>query len=230
VSPESRARIRAVWAQLAGVGKFPARGSVVAVSNASRICPPGWAGVVGLDAGLVATVPHAGLVASVTRVLEGCDWEELALDLRAQEVLGPAQLAYADRGAFVASPVHTPVEMIHTGSVRVERFVSSAPESDAQEAGVASCTSPMFCVIDGDQVVAAAGYRVWCEELAHMSVLVAPDRRGVGLARGIASAATEHALANGLLAQWRAVPPASQAVAAALGYEPMGHQISLRVL
>src|ERR1700685_2712205 len=99
MTPDARARVRAVWATLAGVDSFPSRGPIVTVSSASRICPPGWAGVVGLEGGVVATVPHAGLVEPCTRALDaldGVDWAALPRSLAAQEALGPAQLAYAD--------------------------------------------------------------------------------------------------------------------------------------
>lgn len=76
--------------------------------------------------------------------------------------------------------------------------------------------------------MAAAGYRLWPRRTAHLSVLTAPAARGRGLARTVASAAVAHALAADLLPQWRARPPASRRVAAALGFEELGAQLSLR--
>ncbi|MFE0653731.1 GNAT family N-acetyltransferase [Streptomyces sp. NPDC059534] len=67
--------------------------------------------------------------------------------------------------------------------------------------------------------VAGAGYRNWPRRTAHISVLTAPEARGRGLARITASAAVAHALAAGLVPQWRARPPASRRVDAALGFE-----------
>ncbi|PWS40209.1 GNAT family N-acetyltransferase, partial [Streptomyces sp. ZEA17I] len=43
------------------------------------------------------------------------------------------------------------------------------------------------------------------------------------------SEATAHALAAGLLPQWRARPAASRRVAAALGYRELGAQLSVRL-
>ncbi|NEB68512.1 GNAT family N-acetyltransferase, partial [Streptomyces fulvissimus] len=51
-----------------------------------------------------------------------------------------------------------------------------------------------------------------------------------GLARQVASEATAHALAAGLLPQWRARPAASRRVAAALGYRELGAQLSVRLV
>jgi RimJ/RimL family protein N-acetyltransferase len=60
-------------------------------------------------------------------------------------------------------------------------------------------------------------------------VLVDPALRGRGLATAVARTATEHAYANGLVPQWRAVPFASRAVARKLGYVEVGQQISVRL-
>ncbi|WP_326702558.1 GNAT family N-acetyltransferase [Streptomyces cyaneofuscatus] len=78
-------------------------------------------------------------------------------------------------------------------------------------------------------MLAAAGYAHWPRDTAHLCVLTAPDARGGGLARRVASEATAHALAAGLLPQWRARPAASRRVAAALGYRELGAQLSVRL-
>src|SRR5262249_12305546 len=100
---------------------------------------------------------------------------------------------------------------------------------DRGEAGIEACTSGLACIRRDEQLVAAAGYRVWLDDIAHLSVLVDPRHRGRQLAAMAAGSATEHALAHGLLAQWRARPPVSRAVARKLGYVDVGQQISLRL-
>jgi GNAT superfamily N-acetyltransferase len=231
----SLGRIRAVWASLAGAAQFPASGPAVVVVNAeSRICPPGWAGVVALEGGVLATVPHPDLVEPFTRALGAFDWAADWLTfgaggVRVVEARGPASLAYVDSATFVPPAQGQRIEPVDGGSARAGRFIASVPTADAEEAGIESCPSPWFCVADGDDLVAAAGYRVWLDELAHLSVLVAPEARGRGRGRAVAGAATEHALSKGLIGQWRAVPAASRAVAAALGYEPRGRQVSIRL-
>ncbi|MFD0628405.1 GNAT family N-acetyltransferase [Streptomyces sanglieri] len=100
---------------------------------------------------------------------------------------------------------------------------------DAGEAALDEITSPAFVLRDHGQVVAAAGYRAWPRRTAHISVLTAPEARGQGLARVTGSAAVAHALSAGLLPQWRARPAASRRVAAALGFEELGSQLSFEV-
>lgn len=84
----------------------------------------------------------------------------------------------------------------------------------------------MFVVREQGQVVAGAGYRVRAGAAAHLGVLTAPQARG--RARVVA-AAVAHALAAGLLPQWRARAFASRRVAAALGFEELGAQLSFYI-
>jgi RimJ/RimL family protein N-acetyltransferase len=58
-------------------------------------------------------------------------------------------------------------------------------------------------------------------------VLTDTAARGRGLAQRVASAAVDRALADGLLPQWRARPPASRRVAQALGFRELGTQLSV---
>ena len=51
-----------------------------------------------------------------------------------------------------------------------------------------------------------------------------------GLARVTGSATVAHALAAKLLPQWRARPPASRRVAASLGFEELGFQLSIEII
>ena len=228
-------RIGAVWAALAGTDEFPASGAAVVVNAESRICPRGMGrrggartrgardGAAPRFGGAVhARARRARLGGGLAdvRLRAACGWSEAR---------GPARLAYVDPATFRPPAPAERIDLVDGDSTRARRFLASVPAADAEEAGIASCTSPWFCIADGDDLVAAAGYRVWSGELAHLSVLVAPEARGRGRGRAVAGAATEHALASGLLGQWRAAPPASRAVAAALGYEPRGWQVSLRL-
>ncbi|WP_371650354.1 GNAT family N-acetyltransferase [Streptomyces mirabilis] len=171
------------------------------------------------------TVSHVCL--SVEDVVEGVAVREV---LPVARVLGPAALAYVSPEAF------RPVE---AGASTVEQLPASHPElrllervagrEDAGEAALDEITSPVFVVREHGQVVAAAGYRAWSSRTAHIGVLTAPGARGRGLARVTGSATVAHALAAGLLPQWRARPPASRRVAAVLGFEELGSQLSVDI-
>ncbi|MDF2273524.1 GNAT family N-acetyltransferase [Streptomyces coacervatus] len=60
-------------------------------------------------------------------------------------------------------------------------------------------------------------------------MLPAPPARGRGLARATGCATVAHALAAGLLPRWRARRPASRRVAAVLGFEELGSQLSIEI-
>lgn len=144
------------------------------------------------------------------------------------EVLGPATLAYFDGDA--REPVEAgSIEMVSRGHPDLGVLLASVPVGDAEESGIAEITSPAAVVRRGGQVVAAAGYRRWPGQVAHMSVLTEPEQRGRGLARVVAGAAVAHGVANRLLPQWRARQDASRRVAQALGFRELGVQLSVRV-
>ncbi|MFJ4338524.1 GNAT family N-acetyltransferase [Streptomyces sp. NPDC088915] len=234
---------RLLWEDLAGasVPFPPADGVAVAVSPGSGICPPGWVGVVSLGGAALATAPDEDTAALVRDALTGLPTESLTdadavrAVLPVTAVLGPAALAYVSREGFrpvVAPPV---VELLPGRHPALRNLEEEAGPDDAGEAALDEITSPAFVVRERERereqgrVVAAAGYRAWPASTAHLGVLTAPDARGRGLARTAASAAVAHALTAGLLPQWRARVPASRRVAAALGFEERGAQLSFRL-
>ncbi|MEV5596237.1 GNAT family N-acetyltransferase [Streptomyces sp. NPDC052496] len=182
--------------------------------------------------------------------------EALRAVLPAADVLGPATLAYATEDTFRPVPDGGGVRRLPAGHAAVAALLRAAGRTDAEESGLAEITSPAFVVrtdakepcaaydpaVPDDAyapndapgnsldtpITAAAGYRRWPCGVAHLCVLTAPGRRGQGLARRVASAATAHALAAGLLPQWRARPPASRRVARVLGFREVGSQLSVR--
>jgi hypothetical protein len=228
-------RARAVWVELAGVPvAFPTTGVEVVFSAGSLLCPPGWVGIVSLGDAAIVTVPEGGLVGVVREALDGLpvaavmDPDRMRAAAPVIEVLGPANLAYLDERD------HRPVELaaveaIPGGHADLAALLASVPADDVAECGLAEISSSAFVVRDGTQVVAAAGYRHWRGGVAHLGVLTAPQRRGRGLARTVASAAVVDSLANGLLPQWRARVEPSRRVARALGFRQLGGQLSIRI-
>ncbi|MFB6778956.1 GNAT family N-acetyltransferase [Streptomyces sp. NPDC056352] len=230
-------RARGLWETLAAVpvSFAPSGGLTVVTSPASGLCPPSWAGIVMLGDAAVATVPTGGAAQVVRRVLAAVPTgsltrpEAIRAVLPVTEVLGPATLAYVARDGFRPAPAHHAVEQLAPGHRDLRELVRSAGQEDADESGMEDITSPAFIVREGADVVAAAGYRAWPTATAHVCVLTDPRWRGRRLARQTASAAVAHALAAGLLPQWRARPPASRQVARALGFRELGSQLSVRL-
>nr|WTB28996.1 GNAT family N-acetyltransferase [Streptomyces sp. NBC_00830] len=229
-------RARELWTELAVTPvEFSSGGANVVVSPGSWLCPPLWTGVVVLGGAGIITAPSvqaAQLMADASRKLSH---EELVDDDRLREVLpvldvlGPASLFYLDRADFLPAHGGAAVEEVMCGDGQLASLLARAGEEDAGESGLEDITSPAFVLREGDDVVAAAGYRAWPRSVAHLSVLVAPDCRGRGLARVVASAAVTHVLDAGLLPQWRARPHPSRRVALALGFQQLGSQLSVRL-
>ena len=144
------------------------------------------------------------------------------------EVRGPATLAYLDPVEFRPAPGNA-ITALDPGHPGFRRFLLAVSPDDREESGMAEISTPAFTVQERGQVVAAAGYRNWPGETAHLSVLTAPAARGRGLARAAASAAVAHAIESQQLPQWRARPEASRRVARALGFRELGSQVSIRL-
>ncbi|GAB2664883.1 GNAT family N-acetyltransferase [Nocardia goodfellowii] len=154
--------------------------------------------------------------------------ERLGTVLSVAEVRGPAVLAYFDVDLF--RPVTAgKVDRVPLQNAALGESLQESRAADRDESGLDEITSSAFVVCSAGVVVSAAGYRVWPNRTAHVSVLTASDRRGQGLARAAASAAVEHALRQGLVPQWRARTTESRRVAAALGFRELGTQLSFRL-
>ena len=232
------ARARRLWEDLAGVPvPFPPIGDVnVAVSPGSGMCPAGWVGVVALGGSAIVTVPSdsaTAIVRDALRELPGqavVDADSVRTVLPVSRVLGPAVLSYLSPERFRPQYSGTSeVDQLPADNRELRLLEAVAGPEDAGEAGLDEITSPVFVVREGGQVVAAAGYRTWPGSTAHISVLTAPHARGRGLARATGSATVAHALAAGLLPQWRARRTASRRVAAALGFAELGAQLSIEM-
>ncbi|MER6599557.1 GNAT family N-acetyltransferase [Streptomyces parvus] len=231
-------RARALWQELAAepgaAFGTPGRPAVL-VAPGSALAPPSWVGVVTVGDGALITAPTDRAANSVRSGLTGLtaaaltDPDTVARLLPVADTLGPALLGYLAPDALrPVGRTAAPTTCLSPEHASLRALLAEAGPSDAGESGLADVTSPVFVVRDGAEVLAAAGYEHWTRGTAHLCVLTAPAGRGRGLARQVAHAATAHALAAGLLPQWRARPPASRRVARALGYREVGRQLSVR--
>jgi GNAT superfamily N-acetyltransferase len=235
-SPQTlTARSRALWASLAGVPVDAGRGVTVVATARSGLCPPSWVGVVVIGDAAIVTAPSARMARTLRGALAPLpvtsltDPAALGAVLDLAEILGPATLAYLDAAEFRPCPAGPPVEEVRCDDGGLRALLAAAGARDADESGLDEITSPAFVARDGATVVAAAGYRDWPGDIAHLCVLVAEQARGRGLARRVASAAVAAALRDRKLPQWRARPEQSRRVARALGFREVGAQISVRV-
>jgi len=66
-------RARTMWENLAGVPVAFAPAVRIAVSPESRLCPPGWVGIVVLGGAAIATAPDASAARTVQRSIGEAD-------------------------------------------------------------------------------------------------------------------------------------------------------------
>ena len=237
-------RVAVAWDVLSGVPHGWVPGKItIASSSASVIAPPGWVGTIRLGAGSVAagaliTTPDEPQAALVRDTL-GTVLPDQATDQPAWgalwpsdpgRIMGPAELAYLDAPDF-APRDGEPVDVVALADVEsaIAALERDAGPDDVNEVGITDATSPLFVIWRAATVAAVCAYRPWVGRLAHMMVLTHPEHRGYGLAKRAATEASRHALDAGLIPQWRARVPASQAVARSLGYATVGAQLSLRL-
>jgi len=233
--PALTARVRTVWESLAGVPVGFAPVLRVAVSPRSRLCPPGWVGLLVIAGAAVATAPDARTAQMVQQALSTVpassltDLAVLSGELVIADMLGPATLAYLDSADFRPPPGPAIAVALDASDPALSPFLSDADVGDLGESGIVEITSPAFVVREQDRIVAAAGYRDWPGQVAHLSVLTAVHARGRGLGGAAASAAVAHALCENKLPQWRARPQASRRMARRLGFHELGSQVSIRL-
>ena len=209
-------RAQRLWEELAG-GRFPGPGLVRVIENpASRLCPSGWAGIVRIEASVLATAPTVAEAELLQRTLDPA-----ALPVLDQ--LGPAELAYLPEPPASAADT---VEWAEQADL--SQLVAAVPSDDADESGIPALQRAAVIRQHG-QVVAAAGWAPWPAQTAHLCVLSLPAVRGRGLATQVAAAASVDALAAGMLPQWRARVGASQRIAAKRRYRVLGEQLSIRL-
>jgi GNAT superfamily N-acetyltransferase len=229
------ARARELWEHLAGTTAGFAPAISIAVSPRSRLCPPGWIGIVVIGDAALATAPDHQTARLAGQVLRGLPAASLAgtavlaSGLPVAESLGPAALAYLDPAEFRPGPGDAAITPLGPDNPGLRQFLLAADAGDVQESGIQGITTPAFAVRERGQVVAVAGYRDWPCGTAHLCVLTAAAARGRGLARAAASAAVAQAIGEGKLPQWRARPGASRRVARILGFRELGSQVSIRL-
>jgi len=224
-----------LWATLAATPvTFSTSAIEVAVSPRSLLCPPGWVGIVVVGNAAIATAPDDSAAEIVQQTLNSLppaamtDPAAVSARLPISDILGPATLAYCDTASFQPRE-SSAVQMSPADHADLATLLARVPAEDAAESGLDEITSPAFVVRSGSEIIAAAGYRAWPSDTAHLSVLTDPVARGRGLARIVATAAVAAALQADLLPQWRARPAASRRVAQALGFSELGSQLSIRL-
>ena len=241
ISPESLVVADAHWAADFGCARAELRPAAPRVQrHAGSLL--GYAGVQIFVAGAapLVSVPSALFDAVAGRAEQLtltalCDAKSLVPLLapgNVTRVIGPALLHYADRSCF--APVPAP-------STRALTTADAAAFADLAAACQAEDWEPKEFAVDSGvahgsfsaegTLMACAGYRIWAERIAHVSVVTRPSARSQGYGTRAVAHAVGQALAVGLLAQYRVLEhnTASRRIAAKLGFQPYGFTVAARL-
>jgi GNAT superfamily N-acetyltransferase len=135
-------------------------------------------------------------------------------------VIGPAFYGYADRETFdsVASAARV---LTSDGESAYDILRAAVLDDEWEQGGMDFVPKETVGLYVDNDLVASAGYDVWDGLIAHLAVITHPDHRNKGHGRAVVSRATERALADGLLPQYRTADawPWSVALAENLGFE-----------
>lgn len=146
------------------------------------------------------------------------------------EVIGPAFVGYA--GEATLQHMEGEARLLVPGDDRAAGELESACASiDWEHGGSLVGEQPTAGVFVGDRLVALAGYEIWGGSIAHIAVVTSPEFRGRGYARSAVSQIARHALAVGLVPQYRTLMSntASMCVADALGFRFFGASVVVRL-
>ncbi|HEY0602028.1 MAG TPA: GNAT family N-acetyltransferase [Herpetosiphonaceae bacterium] len=148
-----------------------------------------------------------------------------------ERVVGPAFVGYADAGTFrPASEVGTRL-LTADDRDRFERFRQACAALEWEHGGSELGEQPIAGCFVGAEIVAASGFELWGERIAHIAVVTHPAHRGRGYGARVVSAIAAVALERGLIAQYRTLMSnaPSMRIGAALGFVPYGESLALRL-
>ena len=121
------------------------------------------------------------------------------------KILGPAHVAYADDTMLHSSPSGS-CRMLSTADAEaMHALAASLSHADIEQSGFDAGEFPAFGAFADGTLCAVASYRVWEPRIAHIIVATHPEHRRQNHARAAVSALSEHAFAQGLVLQYRAL-------------------------
>lgn len=197
--------------------------------------------------GLFAFLRHSLLVLSVPpRLLDhwrprAADWthddvmqEDRLLSLvgdAAERVIGPAFVGYTDHDNF--QPAHSDAVRL-LGPQDAAAFAALQAACDSQDwdhGGSELGGQPVMGTFAGAQLAAVAGYSLWGDRIAHLSVVTHPQFRGQGHGRAVISGLTAEVLRRGLVPQYRtlAANTPSMVLARGLGFASYATTVAVRL-
>lgn len=225
LATRTRWTLRRYWAARLGIAPTAFEESGVTVGPTDD---EGGIQLFATDDAVVAGVPNSRLDTVEQRIdaLTGRGDDEDAVrtwlsDVDAVEtVLGPTFYGYADRETFTAVDSDTRVLGAEDEDA-FRRLQNATPDDEWSQGGPQFRPGSTVGRFVDDELVAVAGFEPWDELLAHLAVVTHPDHRNERHGRNVVASATEQALSDGFVPQYRTSDkwPWSVALAQNLGFE-----------
>lgn len=148
-----------------------------------------------------------------------------------ERVVGPAFVGYADAMTF--QPVVARATRLLTADDRecFEDFRRACSTLEWEHGGSDLDEQPVAGCFVGDEIVAAGGFELWGDRIAHIAVVTHPAHRGQGYGRNVVSAIAAVVLERGLIPQYRTLlgNTPSIRIGAALGFAAYAESLSVRL-
>lgn len=144
-------------------------------------------------------------------------------------VIGPAYIGYAER---IVSPAPPAARILVKEDFPLVDELQRACAGDEWDHGGSEVeTSPAAGAFEDGRLASLAGYEVWDESIAHISVVTHPSFRGRGLGRAVVARLAMAALEAGLVPQYRTLDAnaASIRIAEALGFARYATSVAVRL-
>lgn len=138
-----------------------------------------------------------------------------------ERVIGPAFVGYTDGAAFQPVQQGAPRLLTPQDVPALEALRAACSALEWEHGGSSFGEQPIVGIHVEGELAAVAGYEVWGEAIAHISVITHPRHRGQGYGKTVVSQLTEEVLSQGLVPQYQTleVNVSSMAVAQDLGFE-----------
>lgn len=168
------------------------------------------------------TIAHASMQPDAA-LLEPEWWQHLLHDSFA-EAIGPAYLGYADSTDFRPIAAASIRLLTPDDDPALRAFAVAVGSIAWEHSGLGDQPQPIVGYWETNLLVAAAGYTVWGESLAHIGVTTHPAFRGHGYGKAVVSGIGQHALTHGYVLQYRTLRAntPSLGIAATLGFQDYG--------
>lgn len=189
----------------------------------------GGAPVVSLPMAMLERFGPAAAEAAAGGLVDDGRWQAL-FGARADTVVGPALVAYADAGTFRRPSAGADVRLLaEADRPAVDGLRRALSAEEWEHGGKEPGALPVAGAFVDGGLVAVAGYAVWGGRIAHLGIVTHPAHRGRGLGAAAVALAAETALRAGLIAQYRTLASNTPSIRIARRLGFVGYATSLAV-